>query len=89
MYEYSPLQLSTLATPLIFREILLFSSLSNGAYKLKNNESLEEYQVYCHMTEITGCGSGGWTLVMKIDGEKVKTSYIEIILVNRNIIVSN
>jgi hypothetical protein len=24
------------------------------------------------MTEIPGCGTGGWTLVMKIDGNKVK-----------------
>ena len=26
------------------------------------------------MTEIHGCGGGGWTLVMKIDGNKVKTA---------------
>ena len=51
---------------------LLFRSLSNGVYHLRNKSSLEEYQVYCHMTEISGCGSGGWTLVMKIDGVKVK-----------------
>ena len=50
---------------------MLFIFLSNGVYQLKNNHSLEEYQVYCHMTEISGCGSGGWTLVMKIDGDKV------------------
>ena len=52
--------------------IVLFSSLSNGVYQLRNYDLLEEYQVYCHMTEISGCGSGGWTLVMKIDGSKVK-----------------
>ena len=51
---------------------VLFSSLSNGVYQLRNYDLLEEYQVYCHMTEISGCGSGGWTLVMKIDGNKVK-----------------
>ena len=50
---------------------MLFIFLSNGVYQLKNNHSLEEYQVYCHMTEISGCGSGDWTLVMKIDGDKV------------------
>ena len=27
--------------------------------------------VYCHMGDF-GCGSGGWTLVMKTDGTKVK-----------------
>ena len=50
---------------------MLFSSLSNGVYKLRKG-SLGEYEVYCHMTEISGCGLGGWTLVMKIDGNKVK-----------------
>ena len=32
--------------------------------------------VYCHMTShgIGGCGGGGWTLVMKIDGHKVLNS---------------
>ena len=28
--------------------------------------------VYCHMTMATICGDGGWTLVMKIDGNQVK-----------------
>ena len=50
----------------------LARSLSNGVYQLRNYDFLEEYKVYCHMTEIPGCGSGGWTLVMKIDGTKVK-----------------
>lgn len=27
--------------------------------------------VYCHMESIPGCGEGGWTLVMKIDGYSV------------------
>ena len=27
--------------------------------------------VYCHMTALNGCGGGGWTLVMKMDGLKV------------------
>ena len=26
---------------------------------------------FCHMTDIPGCGGGGWTLAMKIDGSKV------------------
>ncbi|CAB4001209.1 Hypothetical predicted protein, partial [Paramuricea clavata] len=51
------------------------SSLSNGTYKLRNNESLEDYSVYCHMTEIPGCGTGGWTLVMKVDGNKNEFNY--------------
>ena len=51
-----------------------FRYLPNGIYQLKNNYSLEEYNVYCHMTEIVGCGGGGWTLVMKLDGNKVRTT---------------
>ena len=54
---------------------VLFRSLPNGIYKLENNNSLEEYEAYCHMTEISGCGGGGWTLVMKLDGNKVKGNY--------------
>ncbi|KAK2558375.1 putative skeletal organic matrix protein 5 [Acropora cervicornis] len=30
---------------------------------------------YCHMKNIEGCGGGGWTLVMKIDGAKTTFSY--------------
>ena len=29
---------------------------------------------FCQMTALTGCGGGGWTLVMKIDGSKVITA---------------
>ena len=38
----------------------------NGPYKVGCKS------VYCHM-EIPGCGAGPWTLVMKIDGSKVRT----------------
>ena len=35
-----------------------------------------ELNVYCHMTnDLAGCGGGGWTLAMKIDGDKVKQQY--------------
>ena len=30
----------------------------------------QELPVYCHMGDF-GCGDGGWTMVMKIDGSKV------------------
>ncbi|XP_031554681.1 uncharacterized protein LOC116291635 [Actinia tenebrosa] len=30
---------------------------------------------YCHMTEIPGCGGGGWTLVIKMDGNKQTFKY--------------
>jgi hypothetical protein len=46
-----------------------YRSLQNGTYKLESKTS-PEYQVYCVMNG-TGCGHGGWTLVMKMDGNKV------------------
>ena len=27
--------------------------------------------VFCQVTPLEGCGGGGWTMVMKIDGTKV------------------
>ena len=31
------------------------------------------YPVYCHMSNLSAkCGGGGWTLVMKLDGDEVK-----------------
>ena len=46
--------------------------LENKAYLL--NVESEIIPVYCHMegtTKLEACGGGGWTLVMKINGEKV------------------
>ncbi|KAL9953722.1 hypothetical protein ACROYT_G041183 [Oculina patagonica] len=41
----------------------------NKAYLLKLESDVQP--IYCHMTDDLGaCGSGGWTLVMKIDGDK-------------------
>ena len=48
-----------------------FRSLTSGNYALQNKDSHAKYNVYCHMAEIPGCGKGGWTLVMKVDGKKV------------------
>ncbi|CAB4021554.1 Hypothetical predicted protein, partial [Paramuricea clavata] len=45
-------------------------SLTSGNYRLQNKDSHAKYDVYCHMTEISGCGKGGWTLVMKVNGIK-------------------
>lgn len=49
-----------------------FSSKESKAYPLIVGNRV--ISVYCHMivkTENGICGVGGWTLVMKIDGEKV------------------
>ena len=48
-----------------------FSGSKSGAYYLKTKEP-KAALTYCHMEEISGCGGGGWTLVMKIDGAKVE-----------------
>ena len=39
----------------------------------------QKIPVYCHMGNF-GCGDGGWTLAMKIDGTKVGISPVLIIL---------
>lgn len=49
---------------------MLHRESTSGAYYLKTEEGGVAH-TYCHMEDIPGCGSGGWTLVMKIDGEKV------------------
>ena len=42
----------------------------SAAYFLKTEDEVVA-RTYCHMENIQGCGGGGWTLVMKIDGAKV------------------
>ena len=52
------------------RYALFFRSEGNKAYPLKVGSV--EVPIYCHMTDDLGaCEGGGWTLVMKIDGNKV------------------
>ena len=54
--------------------ILLFltRSSADGAYTIFAGTS-NEIKVFCDMTGTsTGCGGGGWTLVMRIDGQKVR-----------------
>ena len=53
----------------IFHSNFRFRSPENKAYMLQTDNG--RIPVYCHMTGIDGCGDGGWTLVMKIDGNKV------------------
>ncbi|XP_022777664.1 uncharacterized skeletal organic matrix protein 5-like, partial [Stylophora pistillata] len=43
-------------------------SKENGAYQLLVDHG--KLNVYCHMTNLDGCGDGGWTMVMKMDGNK-------------------
>ena len=51
---------------------LSFSSAPDGVYYLKSNESSEIHPVYCQISSLSAkCGGGGWTLVMKLDKNKV------------------
>ena len=55
----------------VYNELfLLYRSEGNKAYSLKVDSVI--LSVYCHMTDDLGaCEGGGWTLVIKIDGNKV------------------
>ena len=50
-----------------------FSAKENKAYEL-TMQDVGKISVYCHMTDagLGECGGGGWTLVMKIDGNEVQ-----------------
>ena len=48
----------------------VYSPLTDGVYEMQLNETSEKYSAYCHMSELDQCTGGGWTLVMKIDGNK-------------------
>ena len=57
--------------------LFFFSYKENKSYLL--SIASEIVPVYCHMDsgglgENGECGGGGWTLVMKIDGSKVKST---------------
>ncbi|KAL9953832.1 hypothetical protein ACROYT_G041302 [Oculina patagonica] len=59
----------------------LLSAEGNKAYPLKLGSDV--LPVYCHMTDDLGpCKSGGWTLVMKIDGSKIGQQ-INFIVINK------
>jgi len=55
----------------------------NKAYSLKLGSAT--VPVYCHMTDddLGSCGGGGWTLVMKIDGNKRTFHYSSSLWVNQ------
>lgn len=51
--------------------VLCYSKAKNGPFKIKTNTTLGTSHIYCQMTSLPGCDGGGWTMVMKIDGNKV------------------
>ena len=64
--------------------LLTFRNSTDGIYSLKSYSTGEYYDVYCHMSEIATCGGGGWTLVMKVDGNKVLFSNICLIKLEKD-----
>ena len=56
------------------RKFSLFSSATDGIYKLQSLETKESYWVFCYKFDGARCGGGAWTLVMKLNGSKV--SYV-------------
>ncbi len=53
--------------------LFLCSSATDGLFNLQLNQSTEVYRAYCRMSNLASeCGGGGWTLVMQLDGEKVR-----------------
>ena len=54
-----------------FQHSFYFRNRLDGPYRIRVNSPAKIASVFCYMTPIPGCGDGGWTLVMKIDGHKV------------------
>ena len=50
-------------------QILYQSSSPSGFYNITTCG--DTWKTYCNMGRIPGCGEGGWTLVMRINGSKV------------------
>jgi len=71
-FQGEPAGMCISSTPLSCKEIYDTNRLAqSGVYSVfPEGVTGQKVQVYCHMTEIPGCGKGGWTLVMKIDGAK-------------------
>ena len=59
----------------VFREFLHFHNRSTKSQVYTLMVGSKTIPVYCHMGNF-GCGDGGWTPVMKIDGTKVRFSII-------------
>ena len=71
--EKKPRISSSLAKSNKFYLLRYFSAQEDQAYELTIPD-VGKISVYCHMSDagLGECGGGGWTLVMKIDGNKVQ-----------------
>ncbi|XP_028396188.1 uncharacterized protein LOC114520163 [Dendronephthya gigantea] len=73
--EFSPDTKEQASSPSCKELFLKHESLPDGVHTLQQNSSSAPYKAYCHMTDIPGCGGGGWTLVIKLDGNKDTFTY--------------
>ncbi|XP_028518236.1 uncharacterized protein LOC110249889 [Exaiptasia diaphana] len=48
-------------------------SAKSGVYYIKTHRTVTK--VYCYMEDISGCGGGGWTTIMKTNGNKKTFPY--------------
>lgn len=51
--------------------LCIISDLANGVYNIQTEYGTGKTKTYCQMTSLKGCAGGGWTMVMKINGNKV------------------
>ena len=70
---------SSFISPSLFSSLVVFPFFFSFLFKRYNVSGVvtllvdsQPLSVFCHMGNF-GCGDGGWTPVMKIDGEKVHT----------------
>ena len=68
-FHYNKRELFSDPMPLPLRRFFIFNSL-NKSQRVTLKVDSELIPVYCHLGDF-GCGTGGWTPVMKIDGNKV------------------
>ncbi|KXJ07832.1 putative skeletal organic matrix protein 5 [Exaiptasia diaphana] len=52
---------------------ILAMSAKSGVYYIKTHRTVTK--VYCYMEDISGCGGGGWTTIMKTNGNKKTFPY--------------
>ena len=52
-----------------------FCNNSNGIYQISVGQN-KVINVICQMSSVSGCSGGGWTVVMKINGSKVRSDFM-------------
>jgi len=72
----SPTQGSYGSLPVSCKEIWEKSRIRvDDSFHIRTDLPSQYANVFCRMTPIPGCGDGGWTLAMKIDGTKQTFTY--------------